>query len=524
TNAVKFTDSGEIVVVTVKAVVTQAQRVTLRFSVRDTGVGISPEQVQTLFRPFSQLDASTTRKHGGTGLGLAICRQLVELMGGEITVKSQLGKGSDFQFTAQFGLGRMPAPEFMPAPDLRELRILAVDDSANSLEIFQDLLGGLGYRPTLTSSAAAAIAELERAAAAWQPYDLVLLDWKMPELDGFEAVERIVRIFGPERAPKIIMVTAYGDDDVVRRASEAHLAGCLAKPVSASTLMDAITRAMTPPAAPARQRGRLGVDPATLARLQGVRVLLAEDNEMNRLVVIGLLQDVAGAIVTVAHNGQEAVELARTQPFDLVLMDVQMPEMDGYDAARLIRQHASAEALPIIAMTAHAMRADRDKCLSVGMNDHVAKPFDPDRMFTLLSKWLRAGAAAGDEPGPSAATGGAGVSFERGLERCLNQPELYERALRTFIDTESGTRAAIRAALASADSAAAAARAHSTVSSAGAIGADALATAARALQRALESGESSRWPALLDEFEQQFEVVMADLARHLGALTSAAAP
>ncbi|HKW82173.1 MAG TPA: ATP-binding protein [Burkholderiaceae bacterium] len=239
-NAVKFTSDGEIVVVTVASLVAASERVTLRFSVRDTGVGIDEAQLGRLFRPFDQLDASTTRKFGGTGLGLAICRQLVTMMGGEIGVTSKLGKGSTFFFTAVFGVaaGSQSVPAELPSPGTRDLRILVVDDSADSCQIFMDLLQGMGYRPVIARTAWAGLAELESADA--QPYDLVLLDWKMPGTDGFDLVELIRRSSRMTRIPRMIMVTAYGDEALARRAATRGLDGCLSKPVSPSALLDAI--------------------------------------------------------------------------------------------------------------------------------------------------------------------------------------------------------------------------------------------------------------------------------------------
>jgi signal transduction histidine kinase/DNA-binding response OmpR family regulator/HPt (histidine-containing phosphotransfer) domain-containing protein len=498
-NAVKFTDSGEIVVVTVRAVLAAPGRTTLRFSVRDTGIGMSEAQIGGLFQPFQQLDASTTRQHGGTGLGLAICRQLVALMGGEIGVRSQPGRGSDFHFTASFGL-----PAESEAPALlgpAGLRVLVVDDSANSREIFQGLLAGLGHRATLVDAGEAGLAELARAHAAGEPYDVLLLDWKMPGLDGFEVVARIRQ--AAWAAPQIILVTAYGDEELPRRAAREGLSGCLSKPVSALTLHDSLCEAIGARAAAQQARPAAEVGPP--ASLSGRHVLLVEDNEFNQLVAEELLRDVAGMRVSVAVNGQDALDLVRAERFDLVLMDVQMPVMDGCQATRQMRDDPALAGLPIIAMTAHAMLRDRERCLAAGMSDYVTKPFDPDQLFAVLARWL----PPTPMPVPEAA-----ISFERGLKNCLGRQELYEKILRRFLDLRAGDAAQVRAALSAQQAELAGSIAHAVVSNAGTIGAQGLSDAARRLQLAIDADERERWPALADEFERWHAHTLAALGAY----------
>ena len=387
-NAVKFTDAGEIVVVSVQALAAEVGVVVLRFSVRDTGIGLSADQIRALFRPFSQVDASTTREHGGTGLGLAICRKLVAMMDGEIGVDSTLGAGSDFHFSARFGVGTAAQPAPLPAAGAhRDLRVLVVDDSAPSREIFRDLLVLLGYAPAVEASGAAGLAELRRAALAGRPYQLVLLDWRMPGMDGLALVRALREEALPGPAPAILLVTAYGDEEIVREAARRGLAGCLAKPVSASTLLDAINgacgaqRAAPSASASVPATASAAPAPAPVARaqapaaLRGRRVLLVEDNELNRFVATELLCDVAGMHVTARRQWPARRSTAlRDAAFDLVLMDIQMPGMDGLQATRLIRaDNALLARLPVIAMTAHAMAGDREKSRAAGMNDHVSQ-------------------------------------------------------------------------------------------------------------------------------------------------------
>ena len=500
TNAVKFTDSGEIVVVTVRTLVSADERVTLRFSVRDTGIGIAEAQVAGLFQPFAQVDASTTRQYGGTGLGLAICKQLVTLMGGEIGVKSQLGRGSDFFFTAAFGVPAQAGDAPVPHADGGGLKVLVVDDSANSREIFQGLLSGLGHRATLVASGEDALAELKRAQAGREPYALVLLDWKMPGLDGFEVVHRMREDVSLVPLPRIILVTAYGDEELPRRAAREGLDGCLAKPVSSSTLHDCIVDAFGYRAVAPAQVGA-AVVPRALA---GRRVLLVEDNEFNQVVAVELLRDVAGMEVRLAPNGQVAVdEVAREAP-ELVLMDVQMPVMDGYEATRQIRRDPAHAGLPIIAMTAHAMQRDRDNGLAAGMNDHVVKPFVPEALFAIIERWL---------PPPSAEVEPEAVSAELGLKNCLGRRELYEKILRRFLDTRAGDATALQKALAEGRSVDAAMIAHAVVSNAGTIGAAALSDTAKSLQLALDADERSTWATLVSEFSRQHARVIAQLRK-----------
>jgi len=523
-NAVKFTDKGEIVVVTVRSVASAADAVLLRFEVKDSGIGLAPAQVEALFRPFSQADASSTRAHGGAGLGLAICRKLVALMGGEIGVDSVPGAGSAFHFTARFGLGARAQVARLPqAGAHRDLRILVVDDSANSREILHDLLVLLGYAPVVEGSGAAGLAELRRAAGVGRPYQLVLLDWRMPGLDGFDVVRMLREDPLPGAAPAILMVTAYGDEAIVREAATLGVAGCLAKPVSASTLLDAINGACGPqrgdPApAPARAgAGDAGARAQAPAALRGRRVLLVEDNELNRFVATELLCDVAGMDVTLAGNGHEALAQLRESRFDLVLMDIQMPGMDGLQCTRLIRADQALARLPVIAMTAHAMAGDRDKSAAAGMNDHVTKPFEPAQLFEVMLRWLApAGPAATAAPAaePAAAPGPV-VDFELGLRRCLGRPELFHKILARYLKQRETAGDEIRAALDAGELELGARTAHTLVSTASMLGAPALAALARELHDAIDLGLPERWRALLARLEDVQAEVDVAVARYM---------
>ena len=336
-NAVKFTHEGEIVVST-SAVEKEDESVTLRFCVRDTGVGLSEEQKGKLFQAFSQADTSTTRKYGGTGLGLTISKRLVNMMGGEIWVESEPGKGSEFIFTAKFGLARKVARKHLaPSVDLRGMRVLVVDDNASSREILQALLESMSFEVTAAASAEEGIAELEKDAKD-RPYKLVVMDWKMPGMDGIKASEVIKRHSSLPQKPKIIIATAYGREEVMQRSEKVGVDGFLLKPVGQSVLFDSIMVAFGKEASAVEAVARVrGSDEEGLQKIRGARVLLAEDNEINQQVAKEILEQ-AGLVVSIANNGQEALDLVRTNTFDAVLMDVQMPVMDGYTATREIRK------------------------------------------------------------------------------------------------------------------------------------------------------------------------------------------
>jgi signal transduction histidine kinase/CheY-like chemotaxis protein/HPt (histidine-containing phosphotransfer) domain-containing protein len=522
-NAVKFTPAGEIVVAIERVEHGPSHDATLRFSVRDSGIGISAEELARLFRPFAQADATTSRKFGGTGLGLAISKQLVELMGGSISATSVPGQGSEFSFTVGFALpsGATSQAPAATLPDLRDVRVLVVDDSLNARDVLGALLRTLGCRVTAVDSAEACLAELEASDGA---YDIVLMDWKLPGVDGFEAAQRIRRHARLPRQPRIVMVTAYGDEGVARRAQVEGLDGCLTKPVTGSTLLDTIVTALghvgvTPASAPPAAAG----DPQALAALRGREVLLVEDNEFNQLVASELLSSVAGMRVSVAANGPQALESLQARRFDAVLMDVQMPEMDGYETTRRIRSNPAFAALPIIAMTAHATARDRELCLAAGMDDYVTKPFDPQALFAMLAHWVAATPAA-PSPAFRLPPPEHGISFELGLKHCLGRVDLYDKIARRFVAEQSNTPDAIRHALDAGESDKASGMAHSLVSTAGTLGASALSEIARDLQIAIDAGESQRWPSLVDALRGERAVVDDALRAYLSGKDEAARP
>jgi signal transduction histidine kinase/CheY-like chemotaxis protein len=388
-NAVKFTDEGEIVVST-ELVKKDGEQVTLKFSVQDTGIGMTEEQAAKLFQPFSQADSSTTRKYGGTGLGLTISKRLAEMMGGKIWVESEQGRGSTFSFIANFGLGEEKVKKrYKPASEMHGMKVLVVDDNATSRDILQEMLESFTFEVTVAASGPEGISELE-AASKDKPFELVIMDWQMPGMDGVEASQQIKDHKNLSKIPPIIMVTAYGREEVMQQAEEVRLEGFLLKPVSASMLFDAIMQAFgeaVPETSRVAQRHEQEAE--ALKHLQGAHVLLVEDNEINQQVAREILEG-AGLKISLATNGQEAVNAVKESNYDAVLMDVQMPVMDGYTATQEIRNLKSEiRNISIIAMTAHAMAGDEDKSLQAGMNGHVTKPIDPDQLFATLQKWIK---------------------------------------------------------------------------------------------------------------------------------------
>jgi PAS domain S-box-containing protein len=500
-NAVKFTETGEIHI-SVKADAIADDYVVLRFSVRDTGIGMTPEQKARMFQSFQQADSSTTRKYGGTGLGLAISKRLAELMGGTVGVESEAGTGSNFWFTARLGKGAAQRNALIPNPDLRGLKVLVVDDNAHARLVLAEMLSEMTFQPLQAGSGAEAMELLRAEAAAGKPIRAVYLDWQMPALDGLETAAAI-RALDLEPAPHLVMVTAHGREDVLKRAPAAGIEAVLIKPVAPSLLFDTTIRIFgaLPDDAAAESHAAAGDAAAALpGNLQGARVLLVEDNEFNQEVATELLKE-AGLVVEVAQNGAVALEKLRGAPdgtFDLVLMDMQMPVMDGIAATLEIRRQSRFDGLPIVAMTANVMAAERQKCLDAGMNDHVAKPIDPAALFGALARWLAPRSAPEPEPRRRAATGADladgfdpmslnidGLDVKLGLSRVLNKPRLYCDLLLKFARDQTKAPQLLQEALDARDLPTAQRLAHTAKGLAGNIGATRLQEQAGLLEAAI---------------------------------------
>jgi signal transduction histidine kinase/CheY-like chemotaxis protein len=492
TNAAKFTEKGEIIVKVNVLEESEGEQL-ISFSVSDTGIGMTEEQVGRLFQAFEQADASTTRKYGGTGLGLAISKRLAELMGGDVKVTSEVGKGSTFEFTARFGKSVKPRRHLTP-PDLRNRRVLVIDDNSHARTVLSGMLLNLSLIVDEAPSGQEGIEMVVEAEKAGCPYEIVFIDWQMPGLDGIETGKRI-RGLRLVRPPHLVMVTAYGREDVLKLAEESSFENVLIKPVTSSILLDTamsaigLSREPTDSAVTETNEHRLSFD---ADRLRGARVLLVEDNKINQVVAIGLLED-AEIVVDLAENGEVAVQKVRENNYDAVLMDVQMPVMDGVEATQVIRSDSRFQMLPIIAMTADAMASDQQQCLDAGMNDYVAKPINPQQFLGVLSRWIAHGgddikAAAKDEPARPGIPSIPGIDTGSGLKQTGDKRDRYESLLREFAKQEADAVKQMRSALAAGDPATAQRRAHSLKGAAGTLGATGLSEAAAGAEAAIKNG------------------------------------
>jgi two-component system, sensor histidine kinase and response regulator len=518
-NAVKFTKQGEIVV-SVQPVRIDDGEVELEFAVSDTGIGMTPDQQARLFRPFTQADSSTTRKFGGTGLGLSISLRLVELMSGQLRLESEPGKGSTFRFTACFGCeDRTARPHPLAAVDLRGTRVLVIDDNSTSRQILKEMLESMSFEVTLAPSAREGLAKLTTADAS-DPFQLVLIDWEMPELDGLTAARIIRETTSLQQRPKLILITAYGSELMSNQAEQAGLVGVLAKPISNSSLLNMIMRAFVTGASETDSQLRVA-DGERVIDFTGLRVLLVEDNEINREIASQLLRDV-GIVVSTAQNGREAVEKVTTESFDGVLMDIQMPEMDGYQATRAIRGRSELAALPIIAMTANAMLVDRTKALDAGMNDHLPKPIDPGELYAAIKRWFKphplVSSPRSETPPPIITDGEMaikdldGIDFADGLKRVAGNRPLYRNLLLKFRQSQADAAAEIRQALAAGDRQRAERIAHTVKGIAGSIGAKELRAAAAVVEEGLRNSTPAHTQSDLSKLETALRRVVTSIA------------
>ena len=507
-NGVKFTPSGGSVVARFEVLSREAGRLRLRCTVRDTGIGLSAATAAELFQPFRQADSSMARRYGGTGLGLAISRQLVELMGGQIGVNAQVVPGAEFWF--ELSLPQADATALAPAEldseallaPRRSLHVLVVDDNALALQTCLEMLPALGATGEGVGSAAACLERLDRPGQ--KPFDLLLIDWLMPDTDGIKLVELVRNRRLPSgytQEPKLVLMTAYASDEARGLAARDRFDGFLGKPLTRAALLDTVQTLFGRPAP--REISALPAE--TMARLKGRRVLLVEDTEFNRQVAGELLGDVAGMQVSMAVDGLDALaQLAGNALFDLVLMDVQMPVMDGLEAARRIRTEARHAKLPIIAMTASALQSDREASLAAGMNAFIRKPVDPPQLFELIARWL---------PEPLPETGAAVIDGALGLRNCMGQNRLYQRLLRTFVDCHAGDAVKLGRLLDQGQLDLAEQLVHAMKSVAGTLGATALADAATALETALRARDIESVDALRRRYVSALEATLGHALR-----------
>ena len=507
-NAVKFTEQGEIVI-TAKILEENEQDYFVHFGVRDTGIGLTEEQKGRLFQSFQQADTSTSRKYGGTGLGLAIAKQLASLMNGEVGVDSEPGKGSTFWFTAHLGKAKGAVRKLLPSDELRGKKVLVVDDNEVARNVLDDLLTSMTFVVEQVSGGAEAVEEVKKAAANNSPFEMVFLDYQMPGMNGSEAA-RAINALNMQHKPHMVMVTSYGREDVIREAEAAGLDEVLIKPVNASILFDAILRILGE-----TQDGENGnaASPGLeqkLASILGAKILVVEDNELNQEVALGLLEG-EGFVVDIANNGQEAIDMLDLHAYDIVLMDMQMPVMDGLTATREIRKIDRFKDLAVLAMTANAMDQDKEKCAEAGMNDHVAKPIDPDELFNALLKWIKPKAQVGaalpqDKHAKQSADAPidldsiAGLDAKLGLKRVMGKMPLYINMLKKYVETGPAALLDLKQAIAVKDQDTAERIAHTFKGISGNIGASALQDMAGNIEKLIKTPKNK--DALLKDLEQ----------------------
>ncbi|MGH9335768.1 MAG: response regulator, partial [Vicinamibacteria bacterium] len=514
-NAFKFTEKGEVAVKVSRAKDAEPApgRLDLRIAVRDSGIGIPTEQQGRLFQAFSQADASTSRKYGGTGLGLAISRRLAGMMGGDLAFESEPGAGTTFFFTARFGLQEKSEGAAAVVPEgIRERPALVIEDSPSSREVLETFLSSWQIPCVSVESAEEGLALLERRNQKGSPdaIGLVILDWMLPGMDGLTAAERI-RQRSETRALPIVMISAYAGSEEEARSAEIGVNVFLPKPLTASSLFNAIVEAEGI-GLPVPRRAR----PASIEReFEGTRVLVAEDNEANQMVAMELLSRL-GIEIDIAEDGREAVDRARKNRglYAAILMDMQMPEMDGLEATRELRADPDFRELPIVAMTANAMKHDLDACLAAGMNDYVTKPIDRRLLAEALRRWLPRSARVESAPVEREEPGGAipalpGIDVPGALRR-LGLPWESLRAMLLRFAGERRTLEALRAAVAASDTAAAARHAHTLAGAAGNLGADLLREAAKTLETAARDGSSDP-RNLLPVVEERAAVVFSSI-------------
>ena len=477
-NAIKFTEKGEVII-SADILEQDDETIFLKFNVSDTGIGLTPEQKGKLFQSFQQADTSTSRKFGGTGLGLAISKQLANLMGGDVGVDSEFGKGSTFWFTAKFKLDKTITKRVLFKEDLSSRSVLVIDDNESARVIIEDMLIAMSLKVVAAESAEKGLQAIIDGDKQGTPFDMIFVDWHMPPgMNGIEFVRALKKLI-INKKPPCVLVTGYAKDDVINEATIEGIEHVIAKPINASLLFETILSIFNLEAPEdSAQKNYNNHTKIDLNRFKGARILLAEDNLLNQQIATEILED-EGFVVEIANNGEEAVNMTNKSQYDIVLMDMQMPIMDGLEATKTIRQKFSNNDLPILAMTANASDADRDKCLEAGMNAHITKPIDPNLLFAGLAKWIKGknSKLINDEKTVISAKEEIkvpeinGLDSSLGLQVAAGKVSLYIKMLKTFSNDQINAVSDIKRALDISDYLTAQRVAHTLKGTCGSIGA-----------------------------------------------------
>lgn len=528
-NAAKFTETGEIVL-SVEVFEKHDEYIVLKFSIKDTGIGLTKEQQSKLFSAFTQADSSTSRKYGGTGLGLAISKQLVQRMGGNIWLESEFGKGSLFSFTVRLkqSTGTHESLRKLPS-DLTGLRILVVDDSSTSRRIMSEMIVMMGFEVEESESGYKAL-EILKAVDSSRPFNLVLMDWKMPGMDGVETSAAIIMESAIKNKPIVIMATAFSKDDLENKAyvNRIPLPQVISKPVTQSRLFDALLVAFGVESKPNTRK--IAIDTSEkihIKQLRGADILLVEDHEINQELAVALLEDV-GIKVTVANNGQEGVEAVERHRFDGVLMDIQMPILDGYAATKIIRSKPENKDLPILAMTANVMADDLIKAKEAGMNAHIGKPLNIRKLFEVMAEWITP-ANKGQEDSAGNKSEDAqqkteesipelnGIDTKRSLAMLGGKTKLYRKLLMQFRTSQATFGKEFRGALAKADFKVCERLAHTLKGTAGSIGALQVQELSADLESSCrETEDADAIEEVLNKVTQSLKPIMQELSKLAG--------
>jgi CheY-like chemotaxis protein/HPt (histidine-containing phosphotransfer) domain-containing protein len=520
-NAVKFTERGEVAI-EIHALESDDSGTLVRCNVRDTGPGIAPAKRESLFRPFAQLDASTTRKFGGTGLGLSIVRRLVEMMQGEVGIESEEGKGSTFWFTTRLGTAvRKHVDPRAQHEGFKGLRVLVVDDNATNRRVLSGQLRVCGIEPVVVSSASEALRAMVDAAAANRPFEVACLDFHMPDCDGAELAERI-NADGRLGTTRLVLLTSAGYRGDAQRFSDLGFAAYLLKPITQRDLVGCLSLVLASSAEEWHQRTQPLVTRHQVRALRigaHSRILLAEDNLVNQKVARTTLEKL-GFEVEVAGDGREAVNAWKSGRFDLVLMDCQMPNLDGYEATMEIRRlEGTGRRTPIIALTAHAMKGDDVKCRAAGMDDYLTKPLDRARLLAALERHLATMTRKkGETCAPQNSAGGAvddPVDWPALVATAGDDAEMTRELVELFIASGDETLAAIASAIGRADAATVKSQAHSLKGASANLHARGARDAAARLEDAAIAGAVDKLPALADELRSQMRRTIDFMRRNL---------